>query len=394
MTLPTPAAHARLAPSSAARWVQCPGSVRMCEAFPDDLSDPEASEEGTLAHELAAAMVNGEVVTCDDDEMFESAETYRDAVHGVLATWSEPFEMHVEEQVYAPQIHSDNWGTPDTWMFNRARLRLDVFDFKYGHGIVEVFENWQLLNYASAVVHSLQLGTAEVLLSVNLHIVQPRAYHRDGQVRSWSLSGEALRGYTNRLGRAASAAVMTSDPQCITGPECRYCAARFGCPARIAAGYLAMDMAGASLPLDMTPEVMGLILRQVKDGIAGLSAMETGLEQQLLATIRNGVRVPGWHAEAGSGREKWRVSYDEVVMLGSLMGINVAKPGLITPKQAVAAGLPRELVSAYTETPSGAVKLVRDDGRLAGVFGRSVSASLPETYDAAGYAKLFQNGGA
>lgn len=362
--------HARFAPSSAARWVQCPGSVLMCEAFPDDLSDPEASEEGARAHELAASMVNGVVVTCDDDEMFESAETYRDAVHGVLSTWSEPFEMHVEERVYAPQIHSDNWGTPDCWLFNKARMRLDVFDFKYGHGIVEVFENWQLLNYAIAIVEQLQLGSASSLLSVNLHIVQPRAYHRDGQVRSWSLSGEALRvTYAKRLSAASSAAAQPDAP-CVSGPECRYCPARHACPTLIAVGYGAIDLSGMSLPMDMSPAVMGILLRQVKDGIDRLKAMETGLEQQAMAMIKSGTRIAGWHAEAGSGREKWRVSYDEVVMLGSLMGIDVAKPGLITPKQAVAAGLPRELVSAYTETPAGAVKLVRDDGRLAGVFGR------------------------
>jgi hypothetical protein len=238
-------------------------------------------------------------------------------------------------------------------------------------GPVEVFENWQLLNYASAIAYSLGLTTADTLLSVNLHIVQPRAYHRNGPVRSWSLSGEALRGYTDRLRESAKMAMLLA-PSCITGDECRYCPARHACPALLTVGYGAIEASGASLPLDMPPAVMGMLLRQVRDGIKRLSAIETGLEQQALAAIRGGSRVSGWHAEAGAGRERWRVGYDEVIALGAAMGVEVAKPALITPKQAVKAGLPREVVDCYTETPSGEVKLVADDGRLACVFGKGV----------------------
>jgi len=380
--------HAPLAPSSAARWVQCPGSVVMSRAFPDDMSDPEASEEGTLAHAVAAGLLRAltsntpamdvgafdatpEATTCSsDEEMFEAVTLYVDRVRAA-ASQPEHVELHVESKATAPHIHSDNWGTPDAWLFNRAKMRLDVFDLKYGYGIVEVFENWQLLNYASAIAHTLGLDTADTLLSVNLHIVQPRAYHRNGPVRSWSLSGEALRGYTNRLGRAASAALMSGpNPECITGDECRYCPARHACPALLTVGYGAIESSGVSVPLDMPPDVMGMLLRQVRDGIKRLEAIETGLEQQALAAIRSGRRVSGWHAESGAGRERWRVSYDEVLALGAAMGIEVAKPALITPKQAVKAGLPREVVDCYTETPAGEVKLVADDGRLACVFGK------------------------
>ena len=367
--------HARLAPSAAARWVNCPGSVIMCEAMPAE-EDSAASAEGTLAHTVAANALRADATFApSDDEMFEAVGVYLEAVRAAAARDMDAHEMHIEERVSAPHIHSDNWGTPDAWSFNRAKMRLDVFDLKYGRGIVEVFENWQLLNYASAIVHELDIPTADTLLSVNLHIVQPRAYHRDGPVRSWSLSGEALRGYTNRLGRAASAALMDAQPPCVPGAWCddTYCRARGQCEALLHSGYKSIERGGVSVPLDMSPSDMGMVLRQVRDGIKLLNAIETGLEQQILAAIRSGARVSGWHVETGAGREKWRVSYDEVLALGAAMGVEVAKPALITPKQAVAAGLPREVANCYTETPAGEVKLVADDGRLACVFGKSIA---------------------
>ncbi len=45
-------AHALLSPSSAERWMQCPGSVALSYGAPD--SSSEYADEGTAAHELAA----------------------------------------------------------------------------------------------------------------------------------------------------------------------------------------------------------------------------------------------------------------------------------------------------------------------------------------------------
>jgi len=44
-----------------------------------------------------------------------------------------------------------------------------------------------------------------------------------------------------------------------------------------------------------------------------------------------------------------------------MMGVALAKPGAITPKQAIKAGLPKEIVASYSETPSGEIKLVASD---------------------------------
>ena len=50
-------AHAKLSPSSAERWMSCPGSVALNEGKDDKGSSYAA--EGTAAHELAEKILRG-----------------------------------------------------------------------------------------------------------------------------------------------------------------------------------------------------------------------------------------------------------------------------------------------------------------------------------------------
>ena len=97
-------AHARLSPSSAKRWLMCPGSVKLSEAYPDTTSS--YASEGTAAHELAEkclrerqdaasyAMIDGVEV---DEDMAIGVQLYVDWVRsqvdpgdGVAVVVAEP----------------------------------------------------------------------------------------------------------------------------------------------------------------------------------------------------------------------------------------------------------------------------------------------------------------
>src|SRR4030042_4687940 len=81
-----------LAPSSAARWVQCPGSVAMSQAFPNS-GDSEASADGVMAHELAAAWLRADVPPqCDDEEMCDAVDIYVQTVQSAPALCVRPDE--------------------------------------------------------------------------------------------------------------------------------------------------------------------------------------------------------------------------------------------------------------------------------------------------------------
>lgn len=345
--------HAILAPSSAARWIDCPGSIRMSAGITEPQTD--AAAEGELAHAVCEATLLGTTMPTDaTEEMIDGAIIYADYVRSVA-----PIETaHVEERVAG--VHPENWGTPDLWHLTDDTLH--VFDYKFGYGVVEPYRNWQLLNYAAGIIGK----TPDMM--IHLHIIQPRAYHRRGVCRSWSITSDGAFLMFDQLASACIEA-MREDASTYSGEYCNHCPGRYRCPTLLKTAYSIIDRSGESLPLDLAADVMGFVLAQVRDSIERLEAIESGLEQQVLSVLRGGARVPGWHLETGAGREKWRVPYEEVVALGDAMGVDVRKPGLITPKQSVKAGLPRDLVDSFTETPTGKVSVVRDDARLSQVFG-------------------------
>lgn len=349
--------HAPFAPSGLATIVACPGAFKMRKLYPEDEDSPSAME-GTAAHWVASEMLlgrthaagelapNGVAVT---EEMLDGAEMYADALAPYLDG------AKIETPVSCASIHADCYGTPD---FSRLRENtLIVADYKFGHRHVEVFENWQLLAYAAGEMFYWH-GEGE--LEIIFLIIQPRSYHRDGPVREWRMPASELPAYVERL-RAACIAAEQPDAPCVPSIHCQDCSASHACPALQNAAYSALDIAGQSAPLELTPEATGLELRIIEWAIERLKARQSGLSEQAQAMLRSGTSVPGYALEAGTGREKWAKSVEEVIALGGMMGVNVSKPGVITPKQAIKAGLPAEIVRAYSETPVGEVKLVRSN---------------------------------
>ena len=70
----------------------------------------------------------------------------------------------------------------DFYLYDQAEKTLYVTDLKYGYEIVEPFENWQALAYAAGVAALPGMVPDKVVIT----IVQPRAPHRRGPIRTWS----------------------------------------------------------------------------------------------------------------------------------------------------------------------------------------------------------------
>lgn len=373
--------HAFLAPSSAARWVVCPGSAAMEARYPEQGDRPEAAE-GTAAHWVMECRMLNRAVAVNEiapngvsitREMLESADLVANDVYATLGPLAHHLAM-VERRIMIPRVHAQNWGTPDivAWVESTTGERiLYVWDFKFGHGHVEVFENWQLMDYALGCLtdanewaHRNNVPAfPETSITVVLRVVQPRSYHRDGPIREWKISAMNLLPYAQRLHTAAMAA-MEPNAACVPSPDaCEHCTGRHACEALQTAAYRGIDLARRSIPLELSPAALGLELRLLTDAGQLMEARRSGLAQQAESVARKSISVPHWTLMAGVSRRKWNKPDAEVIALGEMMGIPVARPAeAITPTQAVAAGIPEELIAAYSFRPPGAMKLTLDDG--------------------------------
>lgn len=359
--------HSVLPPSGAGAWGNCGAWVGMHRLYPEHDGDPEAAKEGQAAHAVCASMLlggtpkEGDIDAATgvvvDEDMLDGASLY---VADVLQTCAGFGGVPVvETPVAIPRVHPECWGTPDAWAFDPGQMVLYVWDFKYGHRWVEVFENAQLGPcYASGILDALGFdGASEQSVRIVCRIVQPRSFHRDGQVREWRLKATDLRPLVNKL-RAAALDALSDNPTARVGSYCRDCAGRHSCPVLQLAALEACDTAFAAQPFQLAPFAVGAELRAMRRALDMLEARVAGLETEALRLLATGNSVPYWRAEQSKGRERWNVPADQVIALGHAFGVDLAKPlQAITPKQAKAL-VDETVISAYSETPRGAIKLV------------------------------------
>lgn len=354
------ATHARFAPSSLALIVACHAHLMMAEPYKNGPPTPE-SLEGDAAH-----WVNLQYVTTSampavgtitpaglavDDDMQAAARLWFHVVgeYGISETMVPIQRLH-------PTLC---YGTPDWWRYDPIEGVLRVADFKYGHLFVDAFENWQLMAYAIGLLDF--LGLDDTAIRVELIVVQPRNYDREGPVRRWEIRGSDLRGYANRAVAAIELSTYEK-PSATVGEHCNLCEGRHECKALQRAVMAGASYVSGTERVNMPPDAIGVELTILDQMADLLKARRTGLQEQAQALIKSGVRVPGYAIEHAVGRLKWVKPVTEVFTLGDLMQVNLRKePEAITPTQAIALGLPAEMINGtFAERAAGAAKLVSE----------------------------------
>lgn len=344
----------------------------MNQAYPKE--DTPDSLEGTAAHWVFAETFNGRevlegaiapngiVVT---EEMIEGAELFVETVRKRIPR--ERFTLfNVETHVDCHFVHPECWGTPDVWGYGSANKVLEVIDYKFGHRFVEEYENDQGVTYISGCIDyladrfSTQPALLDQVLTVNFTIVQPRCFYKGSPVRTWSVKGSDLRGQVNKLRRAAELS-LAPNPVAVTNPECRDCSGRHACPALQKAAYADAEFSAMSSPVELSPQAASLELKMLERALERLQARVEGLRESVTAYVKQGHSVPWHRAEQGFGRQQWTMPPEQVIAMGELMGADLSKPGVKTPKQALKLGVDESVINAYTVTPLGSMKLVPDN---------------------------------
>lgn len=312
---------------------------------------------------VGQAAPNGVILS---DEMFDAAWEYANDVIREIKKY--PFAAWgVEARVKAPIIHAESFGTTDAYLYDPQSNRLIVWDYKYGRRIVEAFENWQGINYVAGIFDMLSIdGLQDQKLRVDIRIVQPRAFHRDGPIRScWKVLGSDLRGYITILSNHAHDA-LGPNAKTRSGEHCIYCNARHACPAALNAGLGMYEAVNKPIPAELTPEQLGTQLSIVKRARKQLEYLESGYEEQLKGLIRSGTPVAGWSVEQGVGKRQWSKPVDEILKFGDLMGVDLREPvKAISPAQAEKKGIDKAVVAAYVERRQTGLKVVPDNNTKA-----------------------------
>ena len=374
--------HARLPPSSAEQWGNCPGSVKAQAPYPD--LETEESREGTAAHWVASSVLEGfrggDYVTCAqlegtqapngvviDEKMVEGAQIFVDDVIETYERFSEGKSLLIEHRVHMPEIHpTDNWGTLDSNLYVPARAVLFLWDYKHGHRECDVVENLQMVDYLNGLVNLYQIdGRLEQSTTVVVRIVQPFCYSASGPIREWVVRLSDLRALWNKL-RMAAAEALGPSPRLTSGKWCRDCKAVLSCSAARLAGYNLVDAVKRPYVMDnMTGADLAVERGILKDGVAVAKARLEAIEDELGHRIRRGETDSGLTLEQSKGREVWNIPTAQVVALVGQLGVDAHKDAVLTPTQTRAAapreikGMLSDVISTVTRRPPGKLKLTQ-----------------------------------
>lgn len=381
----TEPAHAPLSPSGADIWGPdgCPGSLAMQAKQPPQ-EETDENREGVAAHWLLAEILSGRTVGDGavapngvpiNEEMHEAVLEIVVDVRSTTARYVDGDLYLIEHRVAAPNfIHPQNWGTPDVVFIQRAEKRVNIWDFKYGHRFVDVYQNWQLVDYAACIIDTYQI-TDWPDWTFTFTIAQPRCYVRDelgGPLREWFVAGATLAPLFERL-RAAAAEAMTPGAVCKTGKHCLDCLAAWDCEAHQRVGGVSVDLIHVQQSAGMDNAAIGLELKVLAEAAKRVKDRIEILEVKALAAIGRGESVP-WHKmEFSQTRTVWvKAKQAEAAQLVAMFGVPVQLGiALPTPREVMKQGVDETVIKPYIDKPHGAKKLVRvNENSAAKVFGR------------------------
>lgn len=305
------AKHARLSPSAASRWINCPGSIALSEQCPAPTTSDYA-EEGTTAHALAELKLRAfmeptgklsplmakeeKKVKASEfycGEMEEATDFYHDVVTEKLIAGGPDAELMVEQQFSLGEWVPEGFGTADAVII--AGNVIEVCDLKYGKGVkVSAKENAQLRLYGLGAAWL--FGDLYDFDTVRMTIIQPRLDHVSTEEVPLK---ELLLWAEEEVKPRAIMAIEGTDYTC-AGDWCRFCPAKAVCRKRAEAN-LELAKMEFKLPGLLTDEEIGKVLKQAEDlekWVADVSAY--ALQQAL-----EGKTYEGWKLVEGRSIRKY-----------------------------------------------------------------------------------------
>lgn len=352
--------HSKLSPSSAYRWLACPGSVREEAKYPEPPSSA-SSIDGTHSHTLLEHCIKGNgdplkmvgVKLKDHEGEFVVDRARADRVAQALSYVRQRagFMGQVVAESKVQPAHffgrDDMSGTADVQI--TTPLEFEVIDFKDGMNEVTAKDNPQLELYALGALARLKLPVNGdyPFTAVRMTIIQPKVAMKGLPViTSHDLTIPELMG---KIGKFVAGAAATDQPDAplVSGSHCKYCKHK-SCSQR--AGDLVKEM-GMSFPVlnqpvnpvselsqqaadldpnTMTPEKIS----QIMLAAPLVRQMIESVEEEALRRLKAGQVIPGLKVVHGRGSRSWALPEEEMATKLTGMGIPkgvIWETKLVTP---------------------------------------------------------------
>lgn len=316
--------HAQLGASSAHRWMNCAGSNALIASLPPEVQNTESeyAREGTAAHKMLAHVLSGESEIEDwetvdgfevTEDMSDAVRLFRDQVWERAKLDPKRCEILVEQRVSLADLNprAPMFGTADCVIWIPRMRRLVVMDFKYGQGVVvEVRDNPQLQYYVLGALLQFERENPSLrgrIREIEMVVVQPRAFHPDGVVRSDTLSYEDVVGFATQVLDAADR-TLEPDAPLNAGEWCRFCPAAPVCPALKDQTVALAQYEFSEMPANLPPDPSTLSLEEllvVMDKADLVMDWLKSVRVYVQSKLERGEEVPGWKLVAKRATRKW-----------------------------------------------------------------------------------------
>lgn len=358
------AKHAVLSASSSERWINCPPSARLCEAYEDKGSDYAA--EGTDAHTLCEYRLKQvlgiptenpiENLSWYNEEMEECAAGYAAYVVELLETakqtCSDPVVM-IEQRVDFSRWVQEGFGTADCILI--ADGVLNIVDYKHGKGVeVSAEGNTQLSLYS--------LGALEIfdgiydIDKVCVHIFQPR---KSNVVSSMMDKADLYQWADTELTEKAQLA-YEGQGSFSCGEWCRFCKAKAECRERAEAN-MALARYEFQSPALLDDEEIADILGKVD----ALTAWASDVKEYALQQAISGKEWTGWKLVEGRSNRKYtsEAAVAATVENAGFDPYECKVLGVTAMQKMLGKSRFDELLAPYIEKPQGKPTLVPESDK-------------------------------
>lgn len=356
--------HAVLSASSSERWLNCPPSARLCEAYEDRGSDYAA--EGTDAHSLCEFRLK-QVLGIPADDPIENLSWYNeemeDCAAGYAAYVSELLEtakqacadpvVMIEQRVDFSRWVKEGFGTADCIII--ADGVLNICDYKNGQGCLVLAErNPQMMLYA--------LGALEIfdgiydIDTVRMTIYQPRK----SNISVYEMDKADLYEWANSELTQKAQLAYEGQGSFSCGEWCRFCKAKAECRERAEAN-LALARYEFQTPALLADEEIADILGKVD----ALTAWASDVKEYALQQAISGTAFPGWKLVEGRSNRRYT---SEAAVAAAVEGAGFDPYerkvlGITAMQKLLGKSRFEELLAPYIEKPQGRPTLVRSSDK-------------------------------